>query len=174
MCFLGYTHLFVKCMTLEVVCEEVLGRADDNFSNTDDMDILQLRHFGKHLGDLAEVAHVDPTVVDCVRQCLAVHGRSTVVEAVPDECWDLDSDQEVGSILDQLTFLLELALVFGMDDSRGEHIRVEPASRMSNSEICPNLYQPDVKFSLLKTSNSLCRLLHNLLCAVLHLRLLFR
>ena len=31
--------------------------------------------------------------------------------------------------LDQLTFLLELTLVFRMDHSRGKHIRVEPANK---------------------------------------------
>ena len=168
-------------MTLEVVCEEVLGRADDNFGDTNDVDILQLRNFGEHLGDLAKVAHVDPAVVDRVCQGLAVHGCRAVVKAIPDECWDLDSDQEVCSILDQLTFLLELTLVFRMDHTRGKHIRVEPVPRMSNSEnplkIHSNwvtLNQPDVKFSLLETSNGLGCLLHNLFGAVLHLGLLFR
>ena len=31
--------------------------------------------------------------------------------------------------LDQLTFLLELTLVFRMDHSRGKHIRVEPVNK---------------------------------------------
>merc|ERR1719295_2198747 len=141
---------------LEVVCEEMLGRADDNFSDSNNMDILQLGNLGKHLSDLAKVAHVDPPVVNSVRQGLTVHGCSAMVEAVPDESWDLDSDQEVCSILDQLAFLLELTLVFWMDHARGKHIWVEP----------------DVKFSLLEASNSLCCLLNNLLGAVLHLLLL--
>ena len=125
-------------MTLEVVCEEVLCRTDDNFGDTDHVDILQLRYFCEHLGDLAKVAHVDPAVVDRVCQGLAIHGCSAVVKAIPDECWDLDSDQEVGSILDQLTFLLELTLVFWMDHARGEYIRVEPEPRMSISETQPD------------------------------------
>ena len=129
-----YPFIYLTSMTLEVVCEEVLGRADDNFGDTNDVDILQLRNFGEHLGDLAKVAHVDPAVVDRVCQGLAVHGCRAVVKAIPDECWDLDSNQEVCSILDQLTFLLELALVFRMDHTRGKHIRVEPVPRMSNSE----------------------------------------
>ena len=108
----------------------MLGRADDNFGDPNHVDILKLGNFGKHLGDLAEVAHVDPAVVDRVCQGLAIHGCSAVVKAIPDECWDLDSDQEVCSILDQLTFFLELTLVFRMDHSRGKHIRVEPVQRM--------------------------------------------
>ena len=146
-----------------------------HFGDSDDVDVLELRNLSEHLGDLAKVAHVDPTVVDRVCQGLAVHGCSAVVKAIPDECWDLDSDQEVCSILDQLTFFLELTLVFRMDHSRGKHIRVEPVPR--KSRICPNwvtMYRPDVKFSLLETSNSLCCLLNNLLGAVLHLGLLFR
>ena len=145
-------------LTLEVVCEEVLGRANDNFGDSNDMDILKLRNFGEHLGDLAEVAHVDPAVVDRVRQRLAVHGGGAVVEAVPDEGWDLNGDEEVGGILDKLALLLQLTLVLGVDDSRGEDVRVEP----------------DVELSLLETSNSLSCLLNNLFGAVLHLGLLFR
>ena len=107
----------------------MLGRADDNFSDSNNVDILQLGNLGKHLSDLAKVAHVDPPVVNRVRQGLTVHGRSAMVEAVPDESWDLDSDQEVGSILDQLAFLLELTLVFWMDHARGKHIWVEPVTK---------------------------------------------
>ena len=123
---------------MEVVCEEVLGRADDNFGDSNDMDILKLRNFGEHLGDLAEVAHVDPAVVDRVRKSLAVHRGRAVVQAVPDESWDLDGDQEVCSILHQLAFLFELALVLRMDHARGEYIRVEPEPRMSISETQPD------------------------------------
>ena len=143
---------------MEVVCEEVLSRADDNFGDSNDMDILKLGNFGKHLGDLAKVAHVDPAVVDRVRQRLAVHGGGAVVEAVPDEGWDLNGDKEVGGILDQLALLLQLTLVLGVDDPRGEDVRVEP----------------DVELGLLETSHSLSCLLDNLLGAVLHLRLAFK
>ena len=113
----------------------MLGRANDNFSDSNNVDILKLRNLSKHLSDLAKVAHVDPPVVDRVRQSLTVHGRGAMVEAVPDESWDLDGDQEVCSILHQLAFLLELALVFWMDHARGEHIRVEPEPGMSIFEI---------------------------------------
>ena len=122
--------IHLMSLTLEVVCEEVLGRADDNFCDPNDVDILKLGNLGEHLGDLAEVAHVDPAVVDRVSQGLAIHRGRAVVQAVPDESWDLDGDQEVCSILHQLAFLLELALVFWMDHARGEHIRVEPEPGM--------------------------------------------
>ena len=122
-------NIHFTSLTLEVVCEEMLGRADDNFSDSNNVDILQLGNLGEHLSDLAKVAHVDPPVVNRVRQGLTVHGRSAMVEAVPDESWDLDSDQEVCSILDQLAFLLELTLVFWMDHARGKHIWVEPVPK---------------------------------------------
>ena len=61
-----YPLINITSLTLKVVCEEVLGRADDNFSDSNDMDILKLGNLGEHLSDLAEVAHVDPTVVDCI------------------------------------------------------------------------------------------------------------
>ena len=56
---------------MEVVGEEVLGRADDNFGDSNDVDVLQLGNLGQHLGDLAKVAHVDSTIVDCIGEGLS-------------------------------------------------------------------------------------------------------
>ena len=85
--------------SLQVVGEEVLGGADDELGDADDVDVVELGDLGEHLGDLAEVAHVDPPVVDRVGQGLAVHRRRAVVQAVADERRDLHRDQEVGGVL---------------------------------------------------------------------------
>ena len=85
--------------SLEVEGEEVLGGADDELGDADDVDVVELGDLGEHLGDLAEVAHVDPPVVDRVGQGLPVHRRRAVVQAVADERRDLHRDQEVGGVL---------------------------------------------------------------------------
>ena len=37
---------------------------------------------------------------------LSIHGRRAVVEAIPDESWNLDGDQEIGSVLNKMVIIL--------------------------------------------------------------------
>lgn len=51
-----------------------------------------------------------------------------MIQAIADESWNLNGDEEVGSIFDQLLLFLEALLgdeTFWMTDARREHVWVE-------------------------------------------------